>query len=141
MRHTESRIQSICVSHFGYNYPQYRGLLFAVPNGGYRTATTAKIMKAEGVIPGVSDLLLLIPSRQYHGLCIEFKTDKGRQSEAQKEWQRAVEAQGYCYKVVRSLDEWIDLLAWYFYNSVRITQKEIVAQQHRVQLYRRHSTF
>ena len=98
-------------------------------------------MKAEGVIPGVSDLLLLIPSRQYHGLCIEFKTDKGRQSEAQKEWQRAVEAQGYCYKVVRSLDEWIDLLAWYFDNAVRITQKEIEEQSHRVQLYNRHSTF
>lgn len=135
MRHTESRIQAVCVSYFGYNYPQYRGLLFAVPNGGYRTATTAKIMKAEGVVSGVSDLLLLVPSRQYHGLCIEFKTDKGRQSEAQKEWQRAVELQGFCYRVVRSLDEFIDLLAWYFDNTISIAHDEIEKQQRRIILH------
>ena len=124
MRHAESKTQAVCVRYFGYAYPQYRGLLFAVPNGGYRAAVTAKILKAEGVVSGVSDLLLLVPSRQYHALCIEFKTNKGRQSETQKEWQRAVEAQGYCYKVVRSLDEWIDLLAWYFdnYNANPITE-------------------
>lgn len=92
-------------------------------------------MKAEGVVSGVSDLLLLVPSRQYHGLCIEFKTDKGRQSEAQKEWQRAVELQGFCYRVVRSLDEFIDLLAWYFDNTISIAHDEIEKQQRRIILH------
>lgn len=110
MRHNESQIQCALVRYFAYAYPQYRGLLFAVPNGGYRTATTARIMKAEGVVSGVADLLLLVPNATHHALAIEMKTDKGRQSDAQKAWQQAVEAQGYRYEIVRSLTEGIDLI-------------------------------
>ena len=73
-RHLESQLQRICVNLFRCKYPQYKVLLFAVPNGGHRDATEAKIMMVEGVTPGVSDLLLLVPRGQYHGLCIEMKT-------------------------------------------------------------------
>lgn len=113
MRHHESNIQAACVRYFAYAYPQYRGLLFAVPNGGKRGAVTARIMKAEGVVSGVANLLLLVPNATHHALAIEMKTDKGRQSDAQKAWQQAVEAQGYRYEVVRSLTECIDLFTDY----------------------------
>lgn len=35
----------------------------------------------------------------------EFKTDRGQQSDAQRNWQRAVEARGGVYRVVRSADD------------------------------------
>ena len=114
MRQEEHRIQCAIVKWFYYAYPQYRGgCLFAVPNGGHRNIQTARSLKAEGVTSGVSDLLLLVPKREYHGLCVEVKTPVGRQSDNQKNWQRIIEAQGYRYEIVRSLDEFAELLRWY----------------------------
>ena len=114
MRQEEHKIQCAIVKWFFYAYPALRGgLLFAVPNGGHRNIQTAARLKAEGVTSGVADLLLLIPKRDYHGLCVEVKTPVGRQSENQKSWQRAVEAQGYKYSIVRSLDDFAELLRWY----------------------------
>lgn len=87
--------------------------LFAVPNGGPRTITTAARLKAEGVLKGVADLILLYPTKGYHALLIELKTAIGRQSEAQKEWQRKIEADGYKYVVVRSIDDFIGAINEY----------------------------
>lgn len=103
-RHLESQLQQACVKLFRCKYPQYRVLLFAVPNGGHRNATEAKIMMIEGVTPGVSDLLLLVPRGQYHGLCIEMKieSNKSGQTIDQWSWQQAVESQGYKYIVCRN---------------------------------------
>ena len=114
MRQEEHRIQCAIVKWFYYAYPAYRGgCLFAVPNGGHRNIQTARNLKAEGVTSGVSDLLLLVPKREYHGLCVEVKTPVGRQSDNQKNWQRIIEAQGYKYCIVRSLDEFAELVRWY----------------------------
>ena len=33
-------------------------LIFAIPNGGYRSITTAKKLKMEGVVPGIPDLFV-----------------------------------------------------------------------------------
>lgn len=105
MRDLEHRLQVACVRWFRYAYPDFTRLLFAVPNGGQRNAVTAIRLKAEGVVSGVADLLLLVPRKDKHGLCIEMKTDKGVQSENQKLWQKDIEAQQYEYFVCRSFDE------------------------------------
>lgn len=109
----EHELQVSCVNWFSYEYPKYKGLLFAVPNGGRRDAVTGGKLKSEGVVAGVSDLLLLIARGRYHGMCIEMKTEIGRQSEAQKEWQVSVEEQGYKYAVARSLQQFIQLINEY----------------------------
>ena len=85
----EHRIQCACVRWFNVQYPKLHGRLFAVPNGGRRDATTAAKLKAEGVVPGVADLVLLISNRDYGALLIEMKTPKGRQSDSQKKWEKA----------------------------------------------------
>lgn len=114
MRQEEHKIQCAIVKWFYYAYPQYRGgLFFAVPNGGHRNIQTAARLKAEGVTAGVSDLILLVSKQGYHALCIEVKTLKGRQSENQKAWEAKVEAQGFKYALVRSLDEFAELVRWY----------------------------
>lgn len=117
-RDLEHRLQCACVRWFRLAYPQHHHNLFAVPNGGYRTPSTAAKIKAEGALPGVSDLILLIARGGYHGLLIEMKTDKGRQSEAQREWQRLIEADGYKYVVVRSIEEFIKVVTDYL-NETR----------------------
>ena len=105
--HEESRIQQACVRWFRMQYPRYAKLLFAVPNGGGRSRIEAAIMKGEGVIAGVADMLLLVPSGKHHCLCIEMKTASGRQTSEQKAWQADVEAVGGRYAVCRSIEDFM----------------------------------
>lgn len=82
-------------------------MLFAVPNGGHRSSSEAAKFKAEGVVSGVSDLILLKGNGSYSSLCIEMKADKGTQSEKQIEWQRSTEKHGNRYVVCRNLDQFM----------------------------------
>ena len=113
MRHIESKIQIACKRWFDYQYRQFAPLLFAVPNGGQRGKFEAAIMKSEGVTPGVADMILLVSRRGYGSLCIEFKTEKGKQSEKQKEWERIATMCGNKYVIVRSLEQFIKVVTEY----------------------------
>lgn len=104
----EGKIQASCYQYFWNTYPQYRGLYFAVPNENNRgdsNAITGAIRRSMGVYHGVADTLMLVPQNGFHGLCIEYKDEKGRQSEHQVAWQKLVEAQGYRYEICRSLEQ------------------------------------
>lgn len=105
MKHVESQTQRACVKWFRLAYPKLSRLLFAVPNGGKRGIREAAIMKAEGVVAGVADLLLLIPKGNHNALAIEMKTSKGKQNENQKLWQEDFEKAGGKYVVCRCFDE------------------------------------
>lgn len=113
MRHHESKIQIACVQWFRYQYPKLEKLLIAVPNGGYRNAREAQIMKAEGVISGASDLILLVPKKGFGCLCVEMKTEKGRQSNNQKDWQKQTELNGNKYVICRNIDDFMVIINWY----------------------------
>lgn len=116
-RHEESSLQIDCVSWFRHTFPQLARLLIAVPNGGARNAATGRILKAEGVVAGVADLILFVAHRGYHALCIEMKTAKGRQQDTQKAWQKAVEAQDYKYVICRSLDDFKTTVQSYLWGA------------------------
>lgn len=117
MKHTESKTQSACVRWFRMQYPEYAKLLISVPNGVATSATQGRILKAEGMVAGAADLLLLLPNKSHPYLCIEFKSTKGRQSPAQKEWQQAVESKALArYAIVRSLEDFLNLITDYLNN-------------------------
>lgn len=112
----EGKIQASCYQYFWNNYPQYRGLYFAVPNENNRAdsnAITGAIRRSMGVYHGVADTLLLIPRGRFHGLCIEYKDENGRQSEHQVAWRHLVESQGYRYVVCRSLEQFKGIITDY----------------------------
>jgi len=110
MRSIESQIQIACVTWFKLQYAQYAKNFFSVPNGGFRNKITGAILKKEGALSGVADLQLAVPNRFYHGLFIEMKQPKGTQQDTQKEFQKAVESQGYKYVICRSLDEFMEII-------------------------------
>lgn len=112
-RDIEHKLQCGCIQWFISQYHRYEGLLFAVPNGGARDSVTGRKLKDEGVVAGVSDLILFVPRKGYHALCIEMKTEKGRQQETQKKWQAKVEKQGYKYVVCRSIDDFMEVVNGY----------------------------
>lgn len=101
-RHLESGIQQACVRWFRLAFPRY--LCFAVPNGGSRNAIEAANMKKEGVMAGVSDLIVVAERRV---LFVEMKTRKGRQQDTQKAFQHRVEVLGHRYVVCRSLEDFM----------------------------------
>jgi hypothetical protein len=103
----EHRIQCACVRWYRYQYPKMHHNLFAVPNGGWREKATAGKMKAEGVLSGVADLILLKSNAHYGALLIEMKTRTGRQADTQRQWQALIEADGYKYVICRSLEDFI----------------------------------
>jgi len=67
---TEHMEQMGFVIWFRQKFPET--LIFAIPNGEYRAMTTAKKLRAEGVVPGVPDLC--VPE---WSLWIEMKRKEG----------------------------------------------------------------
>lgn len=78
--------------------------LLAIPNGGKRSsAREGARLKAEGVKPGVSDLLLPLRRGGYGSLWIELKAPGKKPSKVQQEWMDRMNEAGY-YATWR--DDW-----------------------------------
>lgn len=123
LEHAEQRA---LVSWFKtYAHRDLAKLLVNIPNGARRTRWEAARAKAEGLTAGAPDLFLFVARGKWHGLAIEMKwqteewskgkphTEKSYQSKEQREWQKAAQAQGYRYEVVRTADEGIKLITEY----------------------------
>jgi hypothetical protein len=80
-------------------------LAFAIPNGGKRHVVVAMQMKAEGVKPGVPDVLVAIPRPGFHGLFIEMKRRGGRVKKNQLELADLLRRQGYNVVIAWSFEE------------------------------------
>ncbi len=80
-----------------------RGLIFSIPNGSSRKIREAVMLKATGLLAGASDLIVITPGGKL--LFVELKIDKGMQSAAQKEFEQRVNALGYEYHLIRSLEQ------------------------------------
>lgn len=113
--HPEHDLQVACVAWFRAQYPNDAAMLFAVPNGGKRRKVEATLLKAEGVIAGVADLILLEARGGYGALCIETKTRRkgSGQSDRQKAWQLEAARHGNKYVVIRDLAEFCRVVAAY----------------------------
>jgi VRR-NUC domain len=79
-RNDEANIQAGIVAWARLVAPDV--LIFAVPNGGFRTPREAALMKWTGVLAGVPDLAVVADGKAFF---LEVKTAKGRLSDAQRE--------------------------------------------------------
>ena len=73
-----------------------------IPNGGARSRVTGAMLKGQGVVAGVPDYLLAIPTATRHGLWIELKrrgAGMPKASPAQIEVIRKLEKHGYSCRV------------------------------------------
>lgn len=101
----ESRIQFEIFRYFNNTYclkhHQPRYFIFSVPNES-KSRQETMVKKSMGLRSGVSDLIIVLPDIV---LFIEVKTDTGRQSETQKDFQKTVENLNHNYLLVRSLED------------------------------------
>ena len=101
---TENQLQQQIIIWYKNNYQMHgKGLIFSVPNGGSRHILEAKTLKATGQMAGVSDLIILNPNGKT--IFVESKIEKGVQSDAQKLFQSKVEALGFEYYIIKSLEQ------------------------------------
>ena len=104
---SEHQIQAQIIAYFNQHYPNHRKCLFHVNNKAKDSLEGAR-MKTLGVVSGVSDLVLLAPSAVYF---IELKDQTGRQSDHQKAFQQQAESLHHHYLIIRSLEEFKDLVS------------------------------
>ncbi len=117
----ETTIQQNICSAFSLlaGRPSSPFVFFAVPNEGFlKAAGTGNLrqslicalltnLKKIGLLPGVSDLIVLHAGRAY---CLEVKTETGRQSDSQRLFEAACIRCGVPYAIVRSVDDAIKKL-------------------------------
>lgn len=142
MKHKESDLQIRCIKWFRYQYPPFAMLMHHPKNEGHGNRPQGAIAKAEGVTPGVADIILHVPSYIncqaegithiifYTSLAIEMKTATGRQSPEQRQWQRLFEASGGRYVIIRSYDEFVSEVTRYMI-SVPIRIADAIRAAHR----------
>lgn len=110
---SEIKIQSECYQWFNNNYCLAsnipRGLMFSVPNelAGNNAVTTMQA-KASGLTAGVSDTIAILPTGKI--LFIEFKNEIGKQSVKQKEFEQIVTNLNHQYHIIRSLEQFKELI-------------------------------
>lgn len=88
MKRSEYDIHVATVDYLHALGPKLKSHFFHVPNEGRHTVKYRVKLKRLGVKAGVPDLLFVLPGGRLG--CVELKSDKGRQSKAQKEFEKRV---------------------------------------------------
>ena len=89
-------------------FPAYAMLLVHNCNEFNGTKAQGGKRKSMGIRKGFPDLSFFVPTEHYHGLHIELKCGRNKQSEEQKKYQELLEKQGYQYVVCKSVEEFIN---------------------------------
>lgn len=121
VKQSEHDLQVQCVKWFSWQYPQYYYSFWSNLNGAVLAGTKLQRikqwnrLKAAGAKKGVSDLILLVKSGDYNGLCIELKTtaNHSKQTKEQKLFEKAMIEQGYGYAVPRTFTEFKEVVTNY----------------------------
>lgn len=84
-------------------------LVFSVPNGQRLSLRRAALAKAEGLLSGVSDLVVVLPAGRVVFVELKSPDGTGRQSPAQKDFQARLEVLDHEYRLWQS---WQDVQAF-----------------------------
>jgi hypothetical protein len=94
---SEDQLQAACYQWFHNTYPEHRGKIWAVPNGGKRSPQQANLFKATGVVKGVHDLHFYHKKQLY---TFELKVGNNKMSPDQVKWKVTMEREGaICYEI------------------------------------------
>jgi hypothetical protein len=112
---SEDAEQMACAAWLNHKMPYLNW--FHVPNEGSRTAHYADRMKRCGLKPGISDFVMLAPTRGYHGAVIELKREDGtlsQVSDEQREFLNKSLDDGYYAAVAFGFEEFKNAVCDYF---------------------------
>lgn len=99
----ESILQKRIVALFRKAFPEYAYCFFAIENK--RKTEKGYLLKAIGILSGVADLCLALPTENHGALYIELKYGKNKQTENQIKWQKEITKHGNDYIVCYTIEE------------------------------------
>tara|TARA_R100000479_G_scaffold158764_1_gene95801 strand:- start:280 stop:630 length:351 start_codon:yes stop_codon:yes gene_type:complete len=108
----EAQVQHSFCTYMKFAYPDLR---YCASLGGIRTSMKQAVLaKKTGYVKGFPDMQILRVNKEYAGLFLEIKADKkSYPTKEQKEWVAYLNEAGYYAKVVKGLEECMDVLDWY----------------------------
>jgi len=104
---SEIQMQSKAFVNLWNARPDLRYRVFAINNNS-QNGIKGAMNKSMGVVAGVADMCYLKPEGKV--LWIEWKTEIGKQSNEQKEFEKVCRELGHEYVIVRSEDEFLQVI-------------------------------
>ena len=108
---SENKVQNECFVWFTNNFclknHSPKCVFFSIPNGGSRNVLEAVTLKQTGLRKGASDFVVLMQNR---AIFFEAKTEIGKQSPDQKEFEIDVGKLGFEYYLIRSLEQFKSII-------------------------------
>ena len=108
---SENKVQNECFVWFTNNFclknHSPKCVFFSIPNGGTRNIREAVTLKQTGLRKGASDFVVLMNNR---AIFFEAKTEIGKQSQDQKEFEIDVGNLGFEYYLIRSLEQFKSII-------------------------------
>jgi len=111
----EDNLLSQCFKHLWNNFPESRYKCWHVANERKCSYIEGNKLKAKGVLRGVPDLVINRNSKAYY---IEFKSEKGKQSQDQIIIQQALESEGFIYFLVNSFEQFKIIIEKIYERSI-----------------------
>jgi len=107
-RNVSEHAMQVSVVEYARRFNRGGAMVVAIPNAGKRSPAVARAMQAEGLTPGVADLCFIMGN----GITgwLELKTQRGRLSPTQLEFQAACQHLGHLYEVAYTFDDAIAVL-------------------------------
>lgn len=113
MENSEGRIHQDCYVWFHNSFPELRGLLCYNLNNS-RNGIDGARNRSKGVQAGRADFAFYYKGKT---VMIEMKEGRGKQSQEQKQWQQAIEQQGFRYFVCRDIEEFQEVIGCIIKNG------------------------
>lgn len=114
----EQIIQINLINWFKYEWPELSDDVHHFANERKCSYKEGRNLKRMGVIKGVSDLFLALPTSEFHGLWIELKTEHGRLSNEQMEFIKRKNQRGYFAIAVWGLEAAKEVIVNYLKDYV-----------------------
>lgn len=87
--------------------------IYAVPNAAVRGKKERFSKLAEGLRAGVPDIVFPFQRRGYPGAYLENKFGRNALTPEQLKFKTHLEAEGYCFKTCRAVEQQIEFCEWY----------------------------
>lgn len=99
-KYLEDKLQ-LAIAAYLYDLEEHTDefYFYHIPNQGIRTKRTGAKFKRMGMRAGVSDIIIHTKNKT---LCIELKTQDGKQSKSQKAFQQKMESLGIAYHIIKT---------------------------------------
>lgn len=116
---TESEIGKALTKYYRTRWPKLALHFMHIPNGAHlagnkkQRAIHMNRLKTEGLLPGVSDYFISLPTEEYCGLWLEIKSSGKEPTEEQLEFLDAQYSAGYATEWADNIDDCMSIVDWY----------------------------